>query len=130
MKNLLSILVCMFIVSTMIFSCSSSNTASDYAAAYYKAMQKGDYAKVLELINCENDKEATEMAAKLEQFGPMMVIKDYAIESEELSVTGDTAIVHVKLTVENNITEKGKIQTDDQKLKIIKVNGKWGRIDM
>ncbi|MDR2009826.1 MAG: DUF4878 domain-containing protein [Bacteroidales bacterium] len=130
MKKLLSLLLCTVILSGLLVSCSGGgNTASDYASGYYEAMMKGDYKKAVKIMNPDKPEEAEMLVQKLEEIGKAgYAVKKYEVVSEELAEDGESAKVDFKVLVVNKAGEEPK--ETNETLKVRKVDGKWGKIEM
>ena len=117
MKKLIVIL-CAFVAVFGLTSCKSSSP-SDTVKAYYKALQAGDYEKALSYTDITDQEVIQKQIEKCKELDFKVV--DFEILSENVSEDGNSATVEVKTSV----TFEGETDEATQKLKLVKVDGKW-----
>jgi len=120
MKKLI-IILCAFVATLGMVSCSSSNTPSGVVKDYYKALSAGKYEKAVSMTTLTDQEDIKGYAQKLEGAG--YKVSSYEILSEEIAEDGESAVVEVKIST--STTDEPTPKEETKKVRLKKVDGKW-----
>lgn len=124
MKKIISMLCTLAVV--LAFSSCSNNSPEGVVKNYYSYVQKGKYEKVIDLIHFKKEISSEEKQQYTALLGDKLSkelekkdgISSYEVIDTEISEDGETATVH-------GIVTYGNGNTQDDKTKLVKVDGKW-----
>ena len=86
-----------------------------------KLITKGDYEKALSYTDLTDQEEIQQQIAKFKAFD--VKVTDFEVVSEEIAEDGNSATVCVSVTQTSSMDKEPK--TKENKLQMVKVDGKW-----